>query len=117
MSSHLSGLPVILNAEDIHPFKFYWKDRIRDGARYQQEIYGLVYQCSSDSRLAAYHFACSLAEDGTAVIVTRQANHYSVWVSLKKSEAFTQAHVSAWANQLQETQRQTSAQTSQLAAS
>jgi hypothetical protein len=77
-------LPSILNEHQIHPFNFYLDGDIRQGMRYQAELYGLAATFDKAQRTKAYDLANSLAASNCDAIVT-VAKQYKVWIRLTAS--------------------------------
>jgi hypothetical protein len=82
-------LPVVLNEQQISPFKFYWEQTVREGMMYAAEIYGVAYELGSGHRLHAYQLACELMAQGWSAVVTVSQSRYLVWLSVR-SPFFTQ---------------------------
>jgi hypothetical protein len=75
-------LPKVLETAQGHLFNFYFENRVREGFRYGQSLYGLAYKCPKASRLTAYQFACELSEQEYSVLITVSQDEYHVWLKL-----------------------------------
>ena len=76
-------LPVVLSENVVNLFKFYSDGSIREGMRYNNELYGFARELSGSHRLTAYQIACELAEQGTPVVVTASDDRYAIWICLR----------------------------------
>lgn len=76
-------LPIVLNDHQVHLFNFYMGEKIRQGMRHKDGLYGLAQDFSAQMRLEAYRYASELAASGLPVVMTASAHGYRVWVSLQ----------------------------------
>lgn len=79
-------LPLVVHEGDFFPFKFWLKNRIRDGMYYRNELYYRLYTVESKQRSRLYHYACRLSRT-EIVIVTANPKTYSLWISLRSPKA------------------------------
>lgn len=78
-------LPVVINAQRVHPFKFHLDGKVRRGMTYDQAIYGLVYECDEAEKIQMYELGCKLLDYGFSVVITMDTDHYALWIQLNNS--------------------------------
>ncbi|MDX2097473.1 MAG: hypothetical protein SFW36_06820 [Leptolyngbyaceae cyanobacterium bins.59] len=78
-------LPILLNEQFVHFFKFYLNQQLQQGMRYRTELYCLVSEFDRTDRNKAYQRACELAEQGISVVMTASHFKYAIWKSLKSA--------------------------------
>lgn len=82
-------LPLTLSEELIYPFQWYLQGEIREGMRFQDEIYGLIARFDANQRTVAYELACELASGGGQVVVTvaNSTETRQIWLNLRHWDA------------------------------
>lgn len=80
------SLPSVTTENLIQRFN-YWHRGIRQGMRYNNELYTLLESYSSKERLKAYAVAHQHTEAGTIVCITVTGTSYCVWLSLRSLNA------------------------------
>ncbi len=80
-------LPRLLLESSGQSFQFCLGQRLQTGICYHDHFYGLLQRWPIESRLQAYCLAWTLSQKAVTCIITRSAQDYAVWISLKSSVA------------------------------
>lgn len=76
-------LPIILNDQAVHPFRFYLEGCLHEGISYQNSLYKLVKTFSKEEILNVRSYCRHLSRDRESVIVTVSQRQYKVWIDLR----------------------------------
>jgi hypothetical protein len=77
--------PMVIDECLISCFK-YWDGSVKQGMRYNQELYGLLQTYEADERLQAYTVAYNQAEQGNLICITVSKTSYRLWLGLRSPE-------------------------------
>jgi len=76
-------LPVVLSENVVNLFKFYMDGSIREGMRYNDELYVLAHKFPGSHWLKGYQIACELAASEKLVAITASDDRYAIWIGLR----------------------------------
>ena len=76
-------LPMVKAEHTCQFFCFYCHDRLGEGMRQGNELYGMVYEFRGNLRFQAYQLACVLRAGDIPCLVTTSAKRCRIWVSLR----------------------------------
>jgi len=74
--------PVTLDDQPFYPFVCLLEDKVHWAMRYDDELYGLLDDFSSDQRSHAASLAHQLQQQGCKATVTTERDRCRVWVSM-----------------------------------
>lgn len=86
--------PLVIDESLVSHFK-YWKEGIRQGIRFNNELYSYSQSYSVNERLKAYEMAYQQTEQGVAVCITVSKSHYTIWLSLRSLSQATDVRLLA----------------------
>jgi hypothetical protein len=78
-----SSIPTVVQESAGSVFLFLQQGKLREGARFDEEVYGLVKQFNLVQRQQAYQVAWALTEQKVPFILTASEVRYGVWVCLR----------------------------------
>jgi hypothetical protein len=78
-----SPIPTTIQEQGVSLFRFYQTGNLREGMKYEGELYGLVHRFNIVHRLPAYQLAWALTEQGIPFILTTSESRYGIWISLR----------------------------------
>jgi hypothetical protein len=73
----------VVNPSRCPPFTFFLKNKLRQGVRYQNELYGLVVEISRRFNIALHQLVLNLISADIPFVVTDTPEHIAIWVSLR----------------------------------
>lgn len=76
-------LPLIIQSDQVVPFRFWLKDHIHEGLHYCGELFCCVQTFAARQRAKVYHLACKLEYQGTPTLLLLSPTQCSLWVSLR----------------------------------
>lgn len=75
--------PIVLNEHQVSCFKFWFGDAIYDGMSYRDELFRQLRTFPREKRDKVYSLGYALAERDVPAVITRSAESYVLWVSLR----------------------------------
>lgn len=78
-------LPILLSEKSICRFKFWQDGDIREGMRFQNNLYGLLRVLPIEQRWIAYDLTCTYTQRGIDVVLTCNDTYYYLWVNLRSA--------------------------------
>lgn len=75
-------LPIVIYEDLVRLFNFYHDGAVRQGMSYRSRLYKLVRVEDANHRPQAYCFACGIAHQRVATVVTVSMQQYKVWVEV-----------------------------------
>lgn len=80
-------LPTIFPEQLVHEFKFWDNGSVQRGMRYGQDLYRWIASFPLNQSQSAYSLGIAIAEGNQSTALTKSAMGYTVWASLRSSEA------------------------------
>ncbi len=81
-TTFMSMAPDVVNIEDAETISLEVESRLLKGIRYQDDVYRLVEAFAPCHRLQAFCLGQTMQERGTAYLITRSSEDFSVWVNV-----------------------------------
>jgi hypothetical protein len=78
-----SNIPTVVPESAGSLFRFLQQGKLREGARFEEEVYGLIKPFNLVQRQQAYQVAWALTEQKVPFILTASETRYGVWVCLR----------------------------------
>lgn len=78
-----SRLPISVHENSVNIFRFYYAHQVREGIRFNSELYGLVYEFQPIHQLYVYQLAWVLSSQGVPLRLTTSPARYRLWVNLR----------------------------------
>ncbi|WP_448560762.1 hypothetical protein [Trichothermofontia sp.] len=78
-------LPLIVQHDQVFPFRFWLNNRIQEGLHYRGELFCHLQTFETGQRARVYHLACKLAQQGNPTLLLLSPTHCSLWISLRSS--------------------------------
>ncbi|MBD2327682.1 hypothetical protein [Alkalinema sp. FACHB-956] len=79
----LSTTPPLLTEAFTSQFKFFHHQGIQEGLRYQDELYGLIYNIEGHYKRYAYPILCGLLSRQIAALLTISSRRWGLWIEMK----------------------------------
>jgi hypothetical protein len=76
-------IPTVVQESGGALFRFLQQGKLREGARFEGEVYGLIKQFTLVQRQQAYQVAWALTEQKVPFILTASEARYGIWVCLR----------------------------------
>ncbi|MBE9010035.1 hypothetical protein IQ250_07435 [Pseudanabaenaceae cyanobacterium LEGE 13415] len=76
-------LPSIVQEGTIEVFRFFHKNQIREGIRFDNTLFAAVYQFELTYRLQAYQMAWTLSEAKIPLVISLSPTRFVIWVNLQ----------------------------------
>jgi hypothetical protein len=78
-----SPIPTVVQESTGSVFRFLQQGKLREGTRFEEEVYGLIKQFNLVQRQQAYQVAWALTDQKVPFILTVSEVRYGVWVCLR----------------------------------
>jgi hypothetical protein len=78
-----SDIPTVVQEPSRSIFRFFQQGNLREGLRFESDVYGLIRQYTLIQRQQAYQVAWALTDQKVPFILTASEKRYGIWICLR----------------------------------
>lgn len=79
----IAVLPLVIDEQQMFPFKFWFGDQIQTGMHFQNELFCQLGTVDIQQRSQLYQHACKITQQGIPLVITCTKTHCHLWGSLR----------------------------------
>jgi hypothetical protein len=78
-----SDIPTVVQEPSRAIFRFFQQGNLREGLRFESDVYGLIQQYTLIQRQQSYQVAWALTDQKVPFILTASEKRYAIWICLR----------------------------------